>query len=111
MRPGAARGPPGIAGAVGRGASRGEVEFEGFDRDVAIGGGRFVSSLVGDWGLDRPESPFSLRTLVLRPREAKKPVPEPFAPGRSVSGDLVGDERSVDERIWARDRLACAREG
>ena len=69
-----------------------------------IGGRDFVKTFVGDCGLDERRPPLSLRTLVLRPSDAKKPVPEPFTPG-SGSGNcsvFVGESRRVDDRAGAR---------
>ena len=112
MRPGAARGPPGTTGAVGSGASRADVVAAcGLERDAASAGGRFVSTLLGDcWLAASPERPFSLRTLVLRPSDAKKPVPVLFVPGKMASV-FVGEESSVEVRVEVREMFACASAG
>ena len=108
MYPGAARGPPGTDGGAG-GAGR---EGVGTDCVAAITMGRcFVSTFVGDWGLLDKRPPLSLRMLVLRPRDAKKPVPELFDPGNGICRDLAGDSSSVEVRAGARCNWTCASEG
>ena len=85
----------------------------GVESDIAIAGGRcFVSTLFADddCGPSEESVGLSLRMLVLRPRDAKKPVPTPFEPGRGRS-DFVGDRRRVEERTGERCTCACAREG
>ena len=83
----------------------------GCEREVAIACGRcLLRTFVGDCGPER-RLPFSLRMLVFRPRDAKKPVPEPFVPGRGICRVLVGDRIRVDDRAGARWSCTCAREG
>lgn len=98
MCPGAARGPPGMDGVAGV-----RVVFGGRDCVAAIGMGRcFVRTLVVDDVGCESRLPLSLRMLVLRPSDAKNPVPELFEPGSGICNDFVGERMSVELRAGGR---------